>query len=58
MRHDWIFDVLSDLQDYATQNDLPELALKVDEAMSVARREIETAGGTVPDAVPLTRRAH
>ena len=42
-RHDWIFDVLSDLQDYATANGLPDLAASVAVSVAVARRE--TAGG-------------
>ncbi len=41
-RHDWIFDVLSDLQDYATANGLPDLAASVAVSLAVARRE--TAG--------------
>ena len=58
MRHDWIFDVLSDLQDYARQNDLHDLAVKVEEALAVALREVETVAeqGAVP--VLLSRRAH
>lgn len=41
-RHDWIFDVLSDLKDYALANGLPDLASSVEVTLSVARRE--TAG--------------
>jgi hypothetical protein len=56
MRHDWVFDVLSDLQDYATRNELPGLAEKVSEALDEARREIgalaEDAGTEGPDAPP------
>ena len=44
MRHDWIFDVLSDLKAYAIQNDLAALAVKVEEAMVIARAEIEAEG--------------
>lgn len=40
MRHDWVFDVLSDLLAYATQNGLPRLAAKVSETIDEARREI------------------
>ncbi|WP_431300810.1 hypothetical protein [Tabrizicola sp. BL-A-41-H6] len=40
MRHDWIYDVLSDLKAYATANRLPALAAKADEALAVARAEI------------------
>ena len=41
MRHDWVFDVLSDLLTYATQNGLPRLAEKVSETMDVARKELD-----------------
>lgn len=58
MRHDWIFDVLSDLQDYARQNDLHDLALKVEEALEVALREVEAVAEQGPMPVPLSRRAH
>jgi hypothetical protein len=37
MRHDWVFDVLSDLLTYATQNGLPRLAAKVSESIDVAQ---------------------
>lgn len=40
MRHDWIFDVLTDLRSYAQKNGLPALAAQVDEALQVARVEI------------------
>lgn len=51
MRHDWVFDVLSDLLTYATQNGLPRLAAKVSETIDVARHEIDSAGGG-PDEPP------
>jgi hypothetical protein len=41
MRHDWVFDVLSDLLAYATRNDLPRLAARVSEALDEARREVD-----------------
>jgi hypothetical protein len=50
MRHDWVFDVLSDLLAYAQQNDLPRLAGRVAEAIAEARNEIEHADG--PDEPP------
>lgn len=43
MRHDWIYDVLSDLKAYATANRLPALAAKAEEALVVARAEIAAA---------------
>ncbi len=58
MRHDWIFDVLSDLLAYATQNDLPRLAARVTEAISEARKEIATVDGTdePPQSPPVKGR--
>jgi hypothetical protein len=44
MRHDWIFDVLSDLKAYAQKNDLLALSAKVDEVILVARAEIAATG--------------
>ncbi len=52
MGHEWIFDVLADLRNYALRNGLPELASQVDAAARVARAEIraaergDTSGGT------------
>jgi hypothetical protein len=61
MRHDWVFDVLSDLLAYATQNDLPRLAARIAEAMIDARDEVTALDG--PDEPPqspppLGRRMH
>lgn len=62
MRHDWVFDVLSDLLTYATQNGLPRLAAKVSETINVAQSEIAAAGGgpdEPPQSPPPTgRRMH
>lgn len=62
MRHDWIFDVLSDLLSYATKNDLPRLAAKVAETIDVARREVSGSEGGGDDPTqppPITgRRMH
>ncbi len=40
MRHDWVFEVLTDLSDYAEMNGFPRLARKVAETLAVAREEI------------------
>ena len=40
MRHDWIFDVLTDLQSYALKNGLPRLAAQAEETLRIARAEI------------------
>jgi hypothetical protein len=42
MHHDWIFDVLKDLRSYALQNGLPATAAQADEALRVARAELES----------------
>ena len=56
MRHDWVFDVLSDLHAYACQNDLPRLAEKVELALLEATAEIAGALDTGPPPA-LTFRA-
>ncbi|MFN3825352.1 MAG: hypothetical protein ACK4RN_15355 [Pseudorhodobacter sp.] len=48
MRHDWIFEVLKDLQSYALRHDLPALAAQADLALRVARAEIDAAGRQGP----------
>lgn len=53
MHHDWIFDVLADLHEYASQNDLPGVARKVEEAMDEMQRE---AARQVPSADGLILR--
>ena len=61
MRHDWVFDVLSDLLTYATQNGLPRLASKVSETIDVARDEITSSGDASqgpPPEPPKRRRMH
>jgi hypothetical protein len=40
MRHEWVFEVLTDLADYAERNGLPRLACKAEETLAVARDEI------------------
>lgn len=52
MRHDWIFDVLSDLHAYAETNDLPELARKVQETLTVARQVVEEQARAAEGAPP------
>ena len=46
MRHDWIFDVLTDLRSYALKNGLPALAAQVEDAMELARAEIAAQEAT------------
>jgi hypothetical protein len=55
MRHDWVYEVLADLADYADKNGLPRLAQIAEEALQVAREEIRARGGegdTGPDETP------
>ncbi len=51
MHHDWIFDVLRDLQAYASANGLPALAAKAEEALRTAELELIARGsdGDPPD---------
>jgi hypothetical protein len=60
MRHEWVFDVLSDLLVYATQNELPRLAARVADAIDEARLEIGGATGPdePPQSPPTGRRMH
>lgn len=59
MRHDWIFDVLSDLHAYAESNELQELALKLQETLAMARWEVALADGDeIPDPPRRSRPAH
>lgn len=48
MGHDWVFEVLQDLAEYADRNGLPRLALKASEALAVARDEIGKAKAEEP----------
>jgi hypothetical protein len=61
MRHEWVFDVLSDMLSYATRNGLLRLAEQVEVAIEVARQEISALDG--PDEPPQStpsgdRRMH
>jgi hypothetical protein len=60
MRHEWVFDVLSDLLTYATRNDLPRLAAKVSAAIDEARSEIGDHGDPPdePQTPPSGRQMH
>lgn len=40
MRHDWIFNVLADLQTYAEKNELPAIAAAAKQNLILARSEI------------------
>ena len=57
-RHDWIFDMLSDLQDYALVNGLYDLALSVEVTLAVARRETAGMEGLADHPPPVRDRKH
>ncbi|MGQ0563438.1 MAG: hypothetical protein ACT4OK_00005 [Gemmobacter sp.] len=40
MRHDWIFDVLTDLRSYAQKNNLPETAEGAEVLLRLVRAEV------------------
>jgi len=40
MQHEWVFEVLRDLRDYARINGLPAVAGKAEEALVIAKAEI------------------
>ena len=42
MGHEWIIDVLADLKTFAKQNDLPLLAVQLEDSALVASAEIAT----------------
>ena len=50
MRHDWIFDVLTDLKAYALAHGMVSLAAKTDEALTTARREVAQADAGPPSS--------
>ncbi len=55
MGYEWIFDVLKDLKAFAEANDMPELAAKSAEALTVAAAEVAArTNGTLENhsAVP------
>lgn len=52
MGHDWVFELLRDLADYADRNGLPRLARKAAEALDVARDEVGKPSGEGPGSGP------
>lgn len=53
-KHDWIIGVCRDLRAYADQNDLPELADAVKNALNIAMWEIDGPGNaTSPATTPV-----
>ena len=39
-KYDWMFDVLTDIEDYARINDLPHIADEVERARQTAKKEL------------------
>lgn len=48
MANDWIFDVLTDLKNYAFSNGLVALADNLDETILIAAAEVAATEGRVP----------
>ncbi len=51
MGNDWIIDVLADLKSFAQKNDLPLLAVQLDETALVAQAEISQMTERAPISV-------
>jgi len=51
MGNDWIIDVLADLRTFAQKNDLPLLAVQLDETALVAKVEIAEMAERAPFGV-------
>jgi len=51
MGKDWIIDVLADLRTFAQKNDLPILAVQLEETAWVAKAEISEMAERAPVAV-------
>ena len=47
MADEWIIEVLSDLRNFARQNDLPDLAAELDQTLAVAFRTLGRKIATV-----------
>lgn len=60
MRHEWIFDVLTDLRAYALANGLVALASKAEEALVVARDEVARTEhqSPPPETPPTGKKSH
>ena len=56
MEHDWILDVLADLRNYASRNDLPALAERLQEAVLLAAVEISSTEGVKDGVTDDARR--
>ncbi len=50
--HHWIIEVLTDLQGFALQNDMPDLARHLEQTLDLATRELARLGNPVEDIAP------
>ena len=58
MQHEWVFEVLRDLRDYARINGLEAVAAKAEEALVIAKAEVSLLSdplATEPDMPPDSR---
>lgn len=53
MRHDWVFDVLTDLRSYALRNGLPRLAEQADQTLRTAHEEVAAQAQALALALAL-----
>jgi len=58
MGHDWMFDVLQDLKDYALANGFLGLAAKVEEAQRIAKDEVSAQSWRTTNEEPGGGTAH
>lgn len=58
MGQKWIIDVLADLEAFARDNNLPNVADSLSETAKVARSEIRTMSGEVPNGTKRGQRAN
>jgi hypothetical protein len=52
MRHDWVFDVLTDLRSYAQCNGLPRLAEQAEQTLRTAREEVDAQTRALAETEP------
>lgn len=58
MEHDWILDVLADLRNYASRNNLPALAEQLQETSLLAAVEISSVESAGKDGMTPHARRH
>lgn len=53
MANDWILDVLADLKQFASRNDLTALAAQLDQAAAVAARDLASSEARAPALIGM-----